>query len=72
MRRFRIRLDTMSDITKFLEISTKIDSKVELVDNDGHCVSAKSLLGALASLEWNSIYCICKDQYADRFSEFET
>lgn len=58
--RQRIRLDTMSDIQNFIEAVSKTNENVILEDNDGHCVSASSLLGALYSMEWTCIYCHCK------------
>ena len=60
MMRQKICLDTMSDVQKFVEVASKIDAKVTLQDNEGHCVNASSLLGALYSMEWSSIYCYCE------------
>ena len=60
MMRQRIRLDTMTDVQKFVEVASKVDSKVTLEDNDGHCVNAASLLGALYSMEWAHIYVYCE------------
>lgn len=54
-----INLDTMSSIQKFVEVTSKIEDEIILRDNAGHCVSAKSLLGAIYSLEWETIYCYC-------------
>lgn len=55
----KIRLDTLSEVNKFVEVVSRFDEKVELVDDEGHCVSAKSILGALYSFEWTNIYCSC-------------
>lgn len=55
----KIRLDTMSDIQKFVSVVSKTGEKVTLEDGEGHCVSATSLLGALYSMEWANIYCHC-------------
>lgn len=57
--RQRVRLDTMTDINKFIEVVSRIDDMVFLEDNSGYRVSAKSLLGALLSMEWNEVYCCC-------------
>ena len=57
--RQRVRLDTMTDIQKFIEVTSRIDERVFLEDNSGFKVSAKSLLGALLSLEWEEVYCYC-------------
>ena len=59
MMRQRIRLDTMSDVQDFVKAVSKVDEKVLLEDNDGHRVSAASILGALYSMEWTHIYCYC-------------
>ena len=55
----KIQLDTMKDIHKFVEIVSRLDEEVLLKDNSGHCVSAKSLMGAIYTMEWSDIYCYC-------------
>lgn len=55
----RIRLDTMSDVQNFVKVVSRVEERVFLEDSDGHCVSATSILGALYSMEWSSIYCRC-------------
>ena len=57
--RVRVRLDTMSDINKFVRIATSIPEKVFLEDTEGHKASAKSILGVLYSMEFDEIYCTC-------------
>lgn len=57
--RQRIRLDTMSDIRSFVDTVSTVTEKVILEDDDGNRVSAKSLLGAVYTVEWASIYCYC-------------
>ena len=68
--RIRIRLDTMTDVNKFISVTSNISRDVKLEDNDGHCVSAKSLLGALASMEWDTLYCYCDEDISSKISEF--
>lgn len=60
MTRTQIRLDTLGDVNKFIEVMGRVDDKVWLEDGNGCRVSAKSLLGALYSLEWSTIYCYCE------------
>lgn len=60
MIRTQIRLDTLSDVNKFVEVMSKVKGQVWLSDDDGSRVSAKSLLGALYSMEWTRIYCYCE------------
>lgn len=58
--RQRIRLDTINDVNSFMKAVSHVDSKVTLEDDEGHCVSASSLLGVLYSFEWRKIYCYCE------------
>lgn len=60
MTRTKIRLDTMSDVNKFVATMGKIAEKIWLEDGDGNRVSAQSMLGVLYSLEWSHIYCYCE------------
>lgn len=60
MTRTKIRLDTLSDVNAFVEKMSGLNERVWLEDNDGNRVSAKSLLGALYSMEWEHIYCYCE------------
>lgn len=60
MTRTQIRLDRMSDVNKFVEVMSRLTDQVWLEDGDGCRVSAKSLLGAIYSLEWRHIYCYCE------------
>ena len=57
--RARINLVTFSDVKKFVEAVTLLDEEVTLIDSVKHCVNGKSLLGAIYSLEWNEVYCLC-------------
>lgn len=57
--RERIRLDTMKDIESFVSIVSRIPEMVYLTNDSGLRVSAKSLLGAIYTMEWDSLYCEC-------------
>ena len=63
----KIQLETFSDAMNFSNIATHITDEstpVYITDNDGLKVSAKSLLGALYSMEFSTIWCECeKDIY---------
>ena len=52
-----IRLDTMSDVHRFVKIATAQKGKVNITDNNGLTVSAKSVLGALYALEFDELWC---------------
>lgn len=58
--RVKIRLDTLTDVHNFVAAVSQVPAKVLLIDGAENCVSAKSLLGALYSLEWDTILCICE------------
>ena len=52
--RVRINLDTMSKITDFVSDATKFNGKIYLTDaKRDFIVSAKSLLGAVYSIEFD-------------------
>lgn len=62
--RQRVRLDTMTDIKGFVDVVSRVDDMVFLEDNTGFKVSAKSILGAVLSMEWNEVYCCCNKDIA--------
>lgn len=56
--RIKIRLDTMSEINDFVGTMTKTSANVFLTDKDrNYIVSAKSMLGAVYSMEWDEVWC---------------
>ena len=55
--RYKIRLDTMADINRFVGLATKHKGKITLTDGDNFTVNGKSLLGAMYTFEWDQIYC---------------
>ena len=68
--RVKVRLDTMSDIYGFVGIAGSVQERVVLEDNEGNRVSAKSLLGAIYSLEWVDIYCSCEKDISGKISKW--
>ena len=63
--REKINLDTMSKINAFVDVCTRLDCPVHLVDGNGYCVSAKSLIGAIYAMEWSQVFIECdRDIYA--------
>lgn len=72
MFKTKIRLDTMTDVNKFVSITSTINSKVYLQDGKDFCISAKSILGGLAAIEWNEIYCISEEDIYNKISMFAT
>ena len=60
--RIKIRLDTMSEVNSFVSDMTKSGAKVFLTDKDrNYIVSAKSMLGAVYSMEWDEVWCESDD-----------
>ena len=55
--RYKIRLDTMADVNRFVAMATKHQGKIVLTDDENYSVNGKSLLGAMYTFEWDQIYC---------------
>ncbi len=55
--RYKIRLDTMADINRFVNMATKHKGNIVLTDGHRFTVNGKSLLGAMYTFEWDEIYC---------------
>ena len=66
----RIRLDTMSDVNEFVAIAMSCKGKVLLQSSDGFCVSGKSMLGALASMEFNDLWVVSDEDIYSRIEKF--
>ena len=63
--KIKVNLDTLSRINKFVEICSRLDEKVDLIDGTGYRTSAKSLIGAIATMDWHEVFVECeKDIYA--------
>lgn len=61
----KVRLDTLSDIKGFVNVVSPIADEVHLTDGNNLTVSAKSILGAMYTMEWSEVYCTCdKDIYS--------
>ena len=70
MHRHKIELVTTADIVEFVNIATSETSSVKLVDDTGFCVNGKSLLGAMATVEWSSLYCVSENDIYSKISKF--
>lgn len=68
--RIKIRLDTASDAVKFSNIAAKLDGEIYILDGNGLKASAKSVMGALYSLEFNEIWCESEHDYTTKFLDF--
>lgn len=67
--RVRVELVTSDDARRFVNIATQIKEPVYLVGEDFR-VSAKSLLGALCSMEWNELWCECEKDIYTKIEKF--
>jgi len=62
----KINIDTLSAIHKFVNICTTKNYPIHLTDGDMYTVSAKSVLGAIATMDWSEVYVSCEhDIYSD-------
>lgn len=66
----KINLDTMTDIQRFVNAVSNVEEDVVLKDSIGHCVSAKSLIGAIYSMEWTDVYVYCDKDIAGLILEW--
>ena len=55
----KINIDTFSKINALVAVCSGIADKVNLVDGNGYCVSAKSILGAVATMDWSEVFVEC-------------
>lgn len=68
--KYKIELVTNSDINEFVKIAASADGYVKLVDCNGFCVNGKSLLGAMATIEWSELYCISENDIYSNIQKF--
>ena len=58
--RVKIHLDTLSDVRRFVSAASSVSSPVHITDGRGLKVSAKSMMGAIYSLEFDELWCECE------------
>lgn len=68
--RVRINLDKFSDIVSFVQICEEIEAPVHLTDGDVFRVSAKSIIGAMATIEWKQLWCECEQDIYMKIKNF--
>ena len=56
MYKYKIDLVGYKDVVDFVDIASQIKGEVDILSGKYRC-TAKSLLFALGSLEWNETYC---------------
>lgn len=65
----KVALETMTDVSEFVAIASKIPQPVHLVGGDFK-VSAKSLLGAVYTMEWAEVWCECEVDIYTKIEKF--
>ena len=65
----KVELDTMTDITEFVNIVSTVPAPVHLVSDDFR-VSGKSLLGAIYTMEWSEVWCECDVDIYSKIEKF--
>ena len=70
MKKYRIRLDTMADVNRFVGIATQSPGKLILTDDENFTVNGKSLLGAMYTFEWDQIFCQSENEIYFKIRDF--
>lgn len=68
--RMKIRIDTASEAVKLTNLAQCLNGEITITDSNGMRVSAKSLLGALYSLEFEEIWLESDNDYYSAFRDF--
>lgn len=66
----KINIDTMTKINSFVAIVSKLNCDVNLRDGGNYCVSAKSLIGAIATMDWSEVFVECKEDIYNYIKDF--
>ena len=67
--RAKVAIETMTDACEFMAIASTVPVPVRLV-GDGFIVSAKSLLGAMYTMEWAEVWCECEEDIYHKIEKF--
>ena len=70
MHEYKIELITRADVDEFVRITSSLDGKIQVLDNDGHCVNAKSLLGMIYALEFSTMTCRAEEEIYTKIQKF--
>lgn len=68
--RAKINIDTLDKIYDFVRICEGFDCKINLIDGSGYCVSAKSLVGAIATMDWSQVFVECEKDIRWHIEDF--
>lgn len=70
MYKYKIELVTTTDIMDFVNIVSGEEGSVKLIDDTGFCVNGKSILGAVATVEWKSLYCVSENDIYGKIKKY--
>lgn len=69
--KYKIVLDTVSDVTNFVKnITTEKEANVTVTDNRGLRVNAKSLMGMLYALEFEELWCESDTEIYEKIKDY--
>jgi hypothetical protein len=68
--RARIRLDTFSDIRRFVKIVSKLKGRIYVTDGASLISNAKSLLNMIPVLKYEELWCESEEDIFFRIKEF--
>lgn len=66
----KIRLETLADINDFVAIVSTVKEPVRLEDGTGFVVNAKSLIGAMYTVEWDELWCVSEVDIYRKIEKF--
>ena len=67
--RVKVRLDTQKQIVEFVHRVESVSVPV-FITSGVYCVSGKSLLGAIYTLEWDDLWCECEEDIYHLIRDF--
>lgn len=70
MYKHKIELVTTADIMAFVKTVSVLPGSIKLMDGTGFCVNGKSLLGAMAAVEWDSLYCVSEQDIYEKIEKY--
>lgn len=70
MHKYKVNIVTLTDAHNFCDAVKDLDFPVDLIDGKGYRVSARSIMGAIAALEWNELYCVSEEEISSHIIDF--
>ena len=68
--RAKIRLDTFSDLRKFVRITSKLHGRIYVTDGHGLISNAKSLLNMIPTLKYEELWCEAEEDIWTHIADF--